>query len=222
MQKREDVVVDGRLMVRDSDRNLVAVERKRSRKDDSGGEKRRKVGKFFEPEDVSVGKLEMELSIPQALKRLLLVDMKHHRSQNVLVLPRTPSAGQVLRDFQDYSSSGCHSLSSFKIPGVALCAEDVLDALGSYFEVALGTRLLYDVEREEFEHLAAEANVLEVYGPEHLLRLLVKLPEFLVHTPLFPDSLYYVRIVLEKLMQFLSKNIQKYFGDAEYIPTHEL
>ena len=83
----------------------------------SGGEKRRKVGKFFEPEDVSVGKLEMELSIPQALKRLLLVDMKHHRSQNVLVLPRTPSAGQVLRDFQDYSSSGCHSLSSFKIPG---------------------------------------------------------------------------------------------------------
>ena len=90
-----------------------------------------------------------------------------------LVLPRVPTVVQILQQWLEIAED----------PG-DVNAVAVVTWLRAYFEVALPSVLLYEQERWQLEEIyAAQAQVPdnkmllgEIYGAEHLLRLLAKLP----------------------------------------------
>lgn len=91
---------------------------------------------------------------------------------------------------------------------------------------ALGQALLYRYERKQFDELGALPGcegrpVDEVYGAEHLLRLLVKLPAFLEATAMDADQRLVLQAKLQELLKFLQKNQALYFGAKHVSPPKE-
>eukprot|EP00160_Parvularia_atlantis_P019673 Unigene7823_Nuclearia_a/m.24023 Unigene7823_Nuclearia_a/g.24023 ORF Unigene7823_Nuclearia_a/g.24023 Unigene7823_Nuclearia_a/m.24023 type:complete len:151 (+) Unigene7823_Nuclearia_a:353-805(+) len=94
------------------------------------------------------------------------------KDQRLVDLPRTPTVTEVLERFAQSDVFAAR-----KDPA----AREVLEAVRLYFDVALGKMLLYRFERQQYATVRAErgdkARMSDVYGCEHLLRLLVKLPQ---------------------------------------------
>lgn len=91
---------------------------------------------------------------------------------------------------------------------------------------ALGQALLYRYERKQFDELSALPDcagrpVDEVYGAEHLLRLLVKLPAFLEATAMDADQRLVLQAKLQELLKFLQKNQALFFGAKHVSPPKE-
>jgi mortality factor 4-like protein 1 len=83
---------------------------------------------------------------------------------------------------------------------------DVADAVKRYFDAALPKLLLYRYEREQWEILKtrrAGAAPSALYGAEHLLRLLAKLPTLLAKTDLGPAEAAATGAKLGELAKFL-------------------
>ena len=61
----------------------------------------------------------------------------------------------------------------------------------------------------------------DVYGAEHLARLIVSMPELIGQTSMDVQAINRLRDELQKLTQFLSKNAGKYFAPEYEAPTSE-
>lgn len=76
----------------------------------------------------------------------------------------------------------------------------MLDGIKIYFDFTLGDHLLYAPERDQYKTYKNEASPSSVYGAEHLLRLFVKLPQFLSQSQLPPTHsqllLHHLRDIL--------------------------
>lgn len=88
---------------------------------------------------------------------------------------------------------------------------------------ALGQVLLYGFERKQFDDLASSSELAarpvdEVYGAEHLLRLLVKLPNFLEATRMGEDQRLVLQAKLQELLKFIQKNHASLFVES-YVPA---
>jgi mortality factor 4-like protein 1 len=89
---------------------------------------------------------------------------------------------------------------------------------------ALGEALLYRYERKQFDELTSSPGCAglpldEVYGAEHLLRLLVKLPSFLEATVMDGDQRLVLQAKLQELLKFVQKNHAAYFGARHVQPA---
>jgi len=94
----------------------------------------------------------------------------------------------------------------------------VADAVRSYFDAALPKLLLYRYEREQWESVKARragAAPSDVYGAEHLLRLLAKLPVLLAKTDLGPAEAAATSAKLGELAKFLRDDRAALFA-ADY------
>ena len=78
--------------------------------------------------------------------------------------------------------------------------------------------LLYPHERGQFDRLAAStgADLCAQYGPEHLLRLLSRMPWLLTHTALGPRPLETSVRCIEDLLHFLELNAAQLFPRGAY------
>ncbi|KAK4532814.1 hypothetical protein CCYA_CCYA14G3671 [Cyanidiococcus yangmingshanensis] len=88
------------------------------------------------------------------------------------------------------------------------------DSLQGYFDAALGRMLLYENEQAQYRRLTASQGnkaASELYGGEHLLRLLVKLPWFLEHASVTERELQELSLLFQDLCRFLLRNGRKYF-----------
>ncbi|KIO27401.1 hypothetical protein M407DRAFT_191103 [Tulasnella calospora MUT 4182] len=175
-------------------------------------------------------KPEMKLDVPDVLKVVLVDDWEAVTKNNQLVpLPRSPTVEEILGEFKEYCSSSDKKLPRSK--------ETVLPTLISglllYFERSLGNNLLYRFERGQYadarrryitgQHvvIGEEKSMGEVYGAEHLLRMLVNLPSMIAQTSLDPESVAILREYIVELMNFMVANKTRFFlQEYENAPSH--
>eukprot|EP00047_Mylnosiga_fluctuans_P023434 m.137831 g.137831 ORF g.137831 m.137831 type:complete len:288 (+) comp9582_c0_seq3:4069-4932(+) len=132
------------------------------RKGKSGRDSQSPTGEAVEPPKVHLS---------TQLKHQLVDDYNFIVTENRLVpLPREPNVTDILKSF------------AAKAPA---STKDWTESLRAVFCVALGSRLLYAFEREQYREtlrLTPVEKISDIYGAEHLLRLLCRLPDLFSET----------------------------------------
>ncbi|KAG9289151.1 hypothetical protein G9A89_022460 [Geosiphon pyriformis] len=94
---------------------------------------------------------------------------------------------------------------------------EVVEGLKKYFERTLRHTLLYNSERPILtELLKTKPNQSfgDIFGAEHMLRLFVKLPEFLAHTEIEYDCVQELTFRITQIMAFLNMGIHEFFDPS--------
>jgi len=114
---------------------------------------------------------DVAVNLPQKLVERLLMDWENVTKKKLLVpLPRTPSVKDIIQLFQKD-----HKLIDF-------LSKDIFEKLMICFDGLLGQTLLYRFEREQYQKIIEEnqsKKPTDLYGAEHLLRLIITLPRLL-------------------------------------------
>ena len=117
---------------------------------------------------------EIKIEVPDNLKSLLVDDWEYVTKNGQLVtLPRTPNVSEVLEDYRKHLID----TNNTTIDGQLL--DELTAGLKLYFVKALGTRLLYRFEREQYAEAKikyADKEMSDIYGAEHLARMFGKFP----------------------------------------------
>ncbi|KAJ3508079.1 hypothetical protein NLJ89_g5952 [Agrocybe chaxingu] len=185
-----------------------------ARKDGTRGTKRAR------EEDESSKKPEMKLNIPEILKVKLVDDWEAVTKNNqLLILPRSPNVAEVLQQFADHvrRTKPAH----LKEPDHVI--QTYVDGIQAYFDRALGSNLLYRFERVQYAGIrrqywtgpkvivGQEKEMSLIYGAEHLLRMLVSLPQMIASTSLDPDSINLIRDYSNELMAYMVEEKDRIF-----------
>jgi len=147
-----------------------------------------------------------------ALKKQLVKEQTMIKDKYLVTLPRKPSAADVLKDFAQ----------TLKPPEAGTdYFDEVMEGVLLYFDKALGTMLLYRFERVQFTDINKkhpDTPMSQIYGPEHLLRLFVKLPILLAEAEAEEKAQTIVRTKMEALLEYMNDNKKELFL-TEYEPA---
>ncbi|KAH8826806.1 MRG-domain-containing protein [Flagelloscypha sp. PMI_526] len=176
-------------------------------------------------DDPSSLQSSMVLDCPELLKAVLVDDWENITKNNMVVtIPRSPCASEILSHYEQY-------LKDEKPDGLyepENLATTVVAGLKIYFDKSLGAKLLYRFERPQYEsvrhkymlgqHLPPavfpDKPMSEVYGGEHLLRMLVILPEMISASQLDSESVFLLQNYVNELLRYLARNKEQYFLSA--------
>ncbi|KAJ7916541.1 MRG-domain-containing protein [Mycena leptocephala] len=163
---------------------------------------------------------EMKLNIPEQIKVKLVDDWETVTKDNKLVtLPRSPTVEELLKEFEAYlkDTKPAH----LKDP-LAL-APTVVSGLQVYFDRSLANHLLYRFERPQYTAIRSkyitgqnvvigqEKEMSEIYGAEHLLRMLVTLPTMIAQSSLDAESTDIVRDYVNELLAWMLQEQSRLF-----------
>ena len=148
---------------------------------------------------------QLRLTIPPSLKQMILDDhdLITHQGR-ILPLPRSnhskPSVAQLIRDWQEFRKLE-------EPEALCLQIDEISDKLIEYFDLSLRQFLLFQPEVAACD-LALESTGLvpsQMYGAEHLVRLIVKLPD-LVPVVLMstPGNAQFIIIVEDEIGDLLA------------------
>ncbi|XP_075732279.1 mortality factor 4-like protein 1 isoform X2 [Rhipicephalus microplus] len=145
-----------------------------SQASESGGErwrkKRRRLDTHVESEKAFLPGVEIKVRIPEELKPWLVDDWDLMTKQKKLVqLPCNVTVDRILTDYVKQATS-VQGISSKKESIVI----EVTNGLKEYFNVTLGSQLLYKFERPQYADVLSErpdTPMSQIYGAIHLLRL---------------------------------------------------
>lgn len=147
---------------------------------------------------------------PQLRKQLNDESVLINNNKELVPLPRTPSASDIMDNWaRDYASGDTTEVLS------------VIDMLKALFQDELGNHLLYRLERYQYaEYLSRnpQLSVDKTYGAEHLLRLFVILPWFLSNARLDESAVHSIKIVVANLMEYMRLNMSTIFAQ-DYEPA---
>ncbi|KAJ7159853.1 MRG-domain-containing protein [Mycena crocata] len=168
---------------------------------------------------------EMKLNIPEQIKVKLVDDWETVTKDNKLVtLPRDPTVEDLLKQFEAY-------LKETKPPHLKdpeKLAPTVVSGLQVYFDRSLANHLLYRFERPQYTNVRAkyitgqevvigqEKEMSEIYGAEHLLRMLVTLPTMIAQSSLDAESTDMVRDYVNELLTWMLQEQSRIF-QSEYV-----
>ena len=146
----------------------------------------------------------LELDMPAPLKKLLIENYDLAMEDAKLVtLPRRPSVASLL---QRYCADAFH------VRGSSGSEEELSLGLRSFFDKTLQSVLLYRIEREQAASILSDGRVASsVYGAEHLLRLLIKLPELMSLAIASEEQATNVAIMVQDLMAWMVDNMTELF-----------
>ncbi|KAJ4473741.1 MRG-domain-containing protein [Lentinula aciculospora] len=179
---------------------------KRGREDDDGHNARR---------------AEMKLNVPELLKVLLVDDWEAVTKNHQLVtLPRSPTVHQILSQFEEHVKSTMTSL-----PDPQLLTHTICAGLQIYFDRSCGMSLLYRFERHQYAEVrkkyitgpqvkieeSSDVEMSSIYGGEHLLRMLVSLPQMVANSQMDGESISLVREYVNELLRYLESNKESIF-----------
>lgn len=155
---------------------------------------------------------KLRFPIPSLLRKQLVDDWEYVTKCKMLIsLPRKRTVSAVLQEFCQSKAKGGVVHPSWR--GIA-------DGVRDYFNEAVRPVLLYRAEMEQLEALQRKGklptDLADLYGPEHLLRLFVKLPGLLNKSNLDEDSAKYLEKKVVSLIHFLAKKADVYFESAVY------
>ncbi|KAI6103806.1 MRG-domain-containing protein [Pisolithus croceorrhizus] len=186
----------------------------RARKDGRGTKRGRE-------EDDSHRKPEMKLNVPEALKVQLVDDWEAVTKNNQLVpLPRKPNVLDILQEFKDHVLE-MGKQTSLRDPELIL--PTITSGLQVYFDRSLGANLLYRFERPQYAEIrktyvtgpkvvvGQEKEMSAIYGAEHLLRMLVSLPQMVASSTMDGESVGLVKDYVNELLVFLVDERSRFF-----------
>ncbi|KAI1480760.1 MRG-domain-containing protein [Daldinia eschscholtzii] len=168
-------------------------------------------------EDAFHARPSIKLFVPDILKAMLVDDWENITKNNQLVpLPHPHPVTKILEDYAAYETPKRPAGSSH-----VDILEETLAGLKEYFDKSLGRILLYRFERAQYAEMYKKwmsddpeyqgKTASDTYGPEHLMRLIVSLPELVAQTNMDQQSVNRLREELVKFCTWLSKNTTEYF-----------
>ena len=136
------------------------------------------------------------------------------RQRKLVILPSRISVDQVISDYVK-SKTAKRAMEAHKENAIL----EVTAGLREYFNVMLGSQLLYKFEREQHADIVKEhpdTTMCKLYGPIHLLRLFVKLGGMLAYTPLDDKSIQLLLFHIADFLTFMAESSKEYFMIEDY------
>ncbi|CAO2634023.1 Mortality factor 4-like protein 1 [Lemmus lemmus] len=163
--------------------------------------KRARVDPTVENEETFMNRVEVKVKIPEELKPWLVDDWD------------LKNVDSILEDYANYKKSRGNT------DNKEYAVNEVVAGIKEYFNVMLGTQLLYKFERPQYAEILADhpdAPMSQVYGAPHLLRLFVRIGAMLAYTPLDEKSLALLLNYLHDFLKYLAKNSATLFSASDY------
>lgn len=170
---------------------------------------RRRHDMDMETEEEYLRKPEINILIPDTLKSLLVDDWELvTKEHQLLSLPTKPNVDSLLRTFRQ--SLGRKSSVENEI------LDEFLSGMRIYFNRSLGNILLYRFERQQYLEITKDPKLKDqepsqIYGAEHLLRLMVSLPALIAQTTMDQQSVGTLKDHIERLLNYLDRNKKLFF-----------
>lgn len=178
-------------------------------------------------EDDASKKPELKLTVPDTLKATLVDDWESITKNNQLAapLPRSPTVQELLEQWQEYMLKLDPKPAHLREPKLVL--PTIVSGLTCYFDRSLGANLLYRFERPQYaavrkeyitgKHVivGTEKEMSQVYGAEHLLRMIVSLPQMIAFSSLDAESVFLIRDYVNELLKWMEAERDQLFL-AEY------
>ncbi|ELV09463.1 Mortality factor 4-like protein 1 [Tupaia chinensis] len=162
----------------------------------------------------------VEVKIPEEVKPWLVDDWNLITRQNQLFyLPAKKNEDSILEDYANYKKTqGNTSNKEYAV-------NEVVAGIKEYFNVMLGTQLLYKSERPQYAKILADhpdVPMSQVHGAPHLLKLFVRVGTMLTYTLLDEKSLALLLNYLHDFLKYLAKNSATLFSANNYeVAPHE-
>jgi mortality factor 4-like protein 1 len=161
---------------------------------------------------------EIVVELPKILRGVLFQDWKQIMGLGCLVsIPRRPSVADIVRHYLSDVLAAAQ-----RQPAEEQLLREVCSGIVRYFDRALGLLLLYRVERLQYLDILESYPAVpmsQLYGPEHLLRLLVKLPEAVsldTQNKMRPEEMFVFNSHLQSLTRYLVRRAGELFGSHSY------
>jgi len=171
-----------------------------------------------ETEDQFYTKVEIRIRIPDELKPYLVDDWDYlTRQRKLVILPAQLTVDQIIQDYIKYKKSGNNSKN--RNNGRESAVLEVTSGLKEYFNVMLGSQLLYKFEREQHSDIIKQhpdLQMCKIYGAIHFLRLFVKLGAMLTYTPLDEKSVQLLLFYINDFLGYMKKNASTLFTIQDY------
>ncbi|KAL5515814.1 hypothetical protein EMCRGX_G001035 [Ephydatia muelleri] len=144
---------------------------------------------------------EVKVVIPEELKKHLVDDWDFVTRQKQLVrVPKSVTVRSILQRYEQHVSTvDADKSKSGQI-------KEICDGLMEYFNVMLGSQLLYKFERPQYAEILQshpDKPMADLYGIEHLLRLFVRLGNMLASTHMDESSLSLLLSHVHDFLRFL-------------------
>uniref|UniRef100_A0A8I5YPT0 Mortality factor 4-like protein 1 n=1 Tax=Pongo abelii TaxID=9601 RepID=A0A8I5YPT0_PONAB len=176
--------------------------------------KRAQVDPTIENEETFMNRVEVKVKIPEELKPWLVDDWDLiTRQKQLFYLPAKKNVDSIPDDYANYKKSRGNTVNK------EYAVNEVVAGIKEYFNVMLGTQLLYKFERPQYAEILADhpdAPMSQAYGVPHLLRLFVQIGAMLVYTPLDEKSLALLLNYLHDFLKYLAKNSATLFSANDY------
>ncbi|XP_049530760.1 mortality factor 4-like protein 1 [Anopheles darlingi] len=171
-----------------------------------------------ESEDQFMSKVEVKIKIPDELKPWLVDDWDAISRQNKLVeLPAKVTVQEIIDNYVQYKKQ-----SKMTTATKETAVTDIGNGIVEYFNVMLGSQLLYKFERPQYADIIQQhpgMPMAKIYGSFHLLRLFVKLGSMLAFTSLDEKSTQSLIAHIQDFLKYLVKNSSTLFNMQQYVNT---